>query len=96
VTGPSTIIRAIAAGQRAAQAIDTLLGGDGELPSTKGFAPSRKPSEADAEVAHQPAGLLPPDKRKRCFREVMQGYPEAVARREAHRCLRCDLEDEPS
>lgn len=96
VTGPATIIEAIAAGQRAAQAIDILLGGDGELPVTKGLAPSRKPDESEADRAHQPIRMLSPEKRKRGFLEVTQGYPVAAARTEAHRCLRCDLEEKES
>jgi len=36
--------------------------------------------------------LLKPEQRKTGFAEVEQGFSEAVARAEASRCLRCDLE----
>ena len=45
VTGPSTIIEAIAAGERAARSIDIFLGGAGKLPDDTGFAPRVKPGE---------------------------------------------------
>ena len=34
---------------------------------------------------------LAPEKRKRCFDVVEQGYTEQEAREEALRCVRCDL-----
>ena len=50
-TGPATIIEAIAAGQRAAQAIDVFLGGKGDLPSDTGIASPGKPDDAEAKGA---------------------------------------------
>jgi NADPH-dependent glutamate synthase beta subunit-like oxidoreductase len=35
---------------------------------------------------------LPVKERKRSFEEIERGFPEEVARQEARRCLRCDLE----
>lgn len=93
VTGPATIVEAIAAGQRAAQAIDIFLGGKGELPPDTGFAPRGKPEEPEGEVPRQPIGACPPAQRARTFQEVLEGYSEEVACAEAQRCLRCDLED---
>jgi len=92
VTGPSTIVQAIAAGQRAALAIDAFLGGAGELPIDHGWAPPREPNEADAAVPRQPVRALPRHRRAGNFDEVLIGYTRQAARREAHRCLRCDLE----
>jgi NADH-quinone oxidoreductase subunit F len=92
VTGPATVIEAIAAGQRAAQAIDVFLGGDGELPPDRGFAPRSKPGEAEAAVPRQPARATPPRKRKGNFDEVLKAYSLQAACTEARRCLRCDLE----
>ncbi|MGC8863310.1 MAG: NADH-ubiquinone oxidoreductase-F iron-sulfur binding region domain-containing protein [Armatimonadota bacterium] len=93
VTGPSTIIEAVAAGQRAAQAIDELLGGSGELPPDRGFAPRVKPDEDAAAVARHGAPHTPPAERIRTFDEVVEGYTAEIACREARRCLRCDLEE---
>jgi NADH-quinone oxidoreductase subunit F len=93
VTGPSTIIEAIAAGQRAAQAIDVLLGGSGDLPPDRGFAPRVKPDEEAAAVARHRVSHKPPAERVRAFDEAVLGYSAEIACKEAYRCLRCDLEE---
>jgi len=90
-TGPATIVEAIAAGQRAAQAIDVFLGGKGELPLDTGFASPGKPSEEEA-AARQPARARPPRRRRGNFDEIVKGYSLQAACTEARRCLRCDLE----
>ena len=94
VTGPATIVEAIAAGQLAAQAIDVFLGGKGELPRDEGFASPGKPPESEsAEAARRrPIRARPPAKRCGNFDEVIQGYSLQAACAEARRCLRCDLE----
>jgi len=92
-TGPASIIEAIAAGQRAARAIDAFLGGAGELPSDSGLAPRRKPSEEEANIARREVEHLPAEERVRSFVEVATGYSAEMACQEAHRCLRCDLEE---
>ena len=92
VTGPATIVAAVAAGQRAACAIDTFLGGPGELPPDKGFASRAKPDESVADIPRQPIRAAPRDKRTASFQEVLKGYSLRAARIEARRCLRCDLE----
>ena len=93
LTGPATIVEAVAAGQRAAEAIDVLLGGDGELPPDTGFASRGKPAESEAEEAQRPPIREKP-LAKRCgnFNEVVLGYSLQAACTEARRCLRCDLE----
>jgi len=92
VTGPATIIEAIAAGQRAAQAIDRFLGGAGELPPEVPLASRAKPDEAVGEIPRQPVEVLPPCERRGNFDEVLKAYTPQAARTEAKRCLRCDLE----
>jgi len=92
VTGPSTIIEAIASGQRAAQAIDRMLGGTGELPPDEGFAPRHRPDEQLAAAPGQKVRTLPKSRRSGNFTEVLKGYSQQAARTEACRCLRCDLE----
>jgi len=92
-TGPATIVEAIAAGQRAAQAIDVFLGGKGELPADTDLASPGKPEDADAaEAPRQPVREMPTAKRRGNFCEVIKGYSLAAACSEARRCLRCDLE----
>ena len=49
----------------------------------------------EEEIVEKPRVALrfrPPETRKTCFEEVVLGYSEEEARREAERCLRCDLE----
>ena len=99
VTGPGMAIDAIAAGRRAAIAIDKYLKGDtsrveiydlkvgvvGELPSDE--------IEESWEVQPRLAvPLLPPQERKTSFAEVELSFSKDKARQEARRCLRCDLE----
>jgi NADH-quinone oxidoreductase subunit F len=104
ITGPSTVIQAIASGRRAAIAIDKYLQGDigrieitdekSEMPSAAGLALE------DEEAKDQPRiklELEKPEDRIRDFREVEKGYEKfEEAHREARRCLRCDLEKERS
>jgi len=92
VTGPATIVQAVAAGQRAAQAIDIYLGGAGELPPDRGLASPGKPEEPEGEVARVPIEKLPLADRLGSFGEVLKCYSQAAACAEARRCLRCDLE----
>ena len=93
VTGPATIVQAVAAGQRAAQAIDTHLGGTGELPPDRGFASPGKPEEPEGEVPRVPIEELPVEDRLGNFSEVLRCYSREAACAEARRCLRCDLEE---
>ena len=92
VTGPATIVQAVGAGQRAAQAIDVFLGGKGELPPDHGWASPSKPDEEAADVPRHRISAVPPERRKGNFREVLKGYSLQDAQAEARRCLRCDLE----
>jgi len=92
-TGPATIVEAVAAGQRAAQAIDVFLGGKGELPQDTGLASPGKPAESAAQSApRRPIRAKPPARRRGNFDEVIMGYSVQAACAEARRCLRCDLE----
>ncbi len=99
ISGPATVIEAIAAGNKAAQAIDRYLKGL-ELPAparimerpTEGVGEFEMPEE-DAERPRQKASTVAPEARVHDFREVELGFTmEAIARAEARRCLRCDLE----
>jgi NADH-quinone oxidoreductase subunit F len=92
VTGPATIAEAVAAGQRAAVAIDRHLGGKGVLPPDVGFASREAPDEAAAAAPRQRIRARAKRRRKGNFDEVLRGYSLRKACAEARRCLRCDLE----
>jgi NADPH-dependent glutamate synthase beta subunit-like oxidoreductase len=97
VTGPSTVIRAIAAGHQAAEDIDrTIREKNGEPPWE---APAEEaitiPFEIDEETEEKPQAAmseLVPQERKQSFAEVELGYDIDTAIKEASRCLRCDAE----
>jgi NADH-quinone oxidoreductase subunit F len=97
LTGPDTVIGAIAAGHQAAADIDSAIrkanGEDAYEPP-----PEEKidiPFIVDEESVEEPQARMPelhgPD-RKRNFKEVELGYLKDVAVHEACRCLRCDAE----
>lgn len=91
-TGPATVIQAIAAGQRAAVAIDRALGGAGELPDDTGRC-LRKPRDEEIQAAQRAEEpMLSVADRIRSFAEVVLCLEEDRACAEARRCLRCDLE----
>ena len=93
VTGASTVIEAIAGGQRAAKSIDKLLGGSGSLPCDTGFSFTKPDEEILAQSTPRvEEKIIPLEKRKRGFAEVVLGLDRQQAIAEACRCLRCDLE----
>ena len=100
VTGPSTIVQAMAGGYQAALSIDRYLKGQ-DLYQDRVFRPLRRADvpRADAEgeevEAIKPRARMPymgVGRRVRTFSEVNLGFGEETAIHEANRCLRCDLE----
>jgi NADH-quinone oxidoreductase subunit F len=98
VTGPNTVVQAIAAGKKAAVVIDRYLRGE---PLRKPAAPRLprvlvEPVAVSAEEATQAQRASPPtlpiEVRKRSFSEVELSLSLEEAACEARRCLRCDLE----
>ena len=94
---PGTIVNAIAAGRRAAGAIDVYLGGEGDIiepPCASEPAPvytgEREPGFAELERMAMP--VLDPAERVQGFMEVACGFDVEAAVHEARRCLNCDLE----
>jgi NADPH-dependent glutamate synthase beta subunit-like oxidoreductase len=95
VTGPASVIEAIAQGRQAASSIDTYLGGSGiideslipaekvdpRLGSDGDFADRSQPTMPSLDIKQRLAG----------FAEVELGYTKTTAVEEANRCLRCDL-----
>jgi len=100
VTGPGMVIDAIAAGRRAAIAIDKYLKGDTsrvEMYDLRagviGELPDEETEETWEEQPRLKVPVLPAQERKTSFAEVELSFPEERARQEAKRCLRCDLEE---
>lgn len=95
VSGAASVIEAIAAGRRAAAAIDKYLGGNGEIDETPTEEIKANPwlgrDEAFAARQRAAAPCLPVEKRKGEFSEVALGFDEATAAGESGRCLQCDL-----
>jgi hypothetical protein len=94
VTGPATVIEAIAAGRQAAISIGRYLGGSGVIDET--LAPPEgevAPLEEAEEKRRPPIPTLPLEQRLISFAKVELGLSEGVAIEEAKRCLRCDLEE---
>jgi len=95
VTGPASVIDAIAAGQKAAVSIDRLLGGSGELPQDTGFSCVRPDKEMLEQAPPRlEEEVIPVEQCKRGFAEVVLGIDREQALAEAGRCLRCDLENQ--
>ena len=95
--GPGAIIDAIAAGRRAATAIDRFLGGDGAISEryadkadTGSYTGARERGFADLIRGTAPHLTL--EERKQSFKEVDLCFSDEQAVSEAKRCLQCDLE----
>ena len=102
VTGPATVIQAVAAGRAAAQAIHQFvskgyvrpepeayncsLGTNKELPADR-YTWVKKVERVEAPEVPLDERLAPDP-----FVEIEQAYPLADARAEAHRCLKCGCE----
>ena len=93
VTGPATVIQAIAAGKKAADMIDRFLRGI-ELKVAE-ISPEQPVSLSQDEIAEveksarQNMPELPLEARRGNFDEVELGFDEEAAVAEAKRCLRC-------
>ncbi|MDD4986353.1 MAG: FAD-dependent oxidoreductase, partial [Dehalococcoidales bacterium] len=93
VSGPASVIEAIAAGRQAAISIDRYLGGSGDIEEKLASPEVITPfTQEEGERRRLPMCMLSNDKRKG-FALVELGYDRAGAAEEAKRCLRCDLEE---
>jgi NADH-quinone oxidoreductase subunit F len=96
VSGPSSVIEAIAAGEKAAVGIDQLLTGSThaawrrESPADTFFDPDVDP----VETARAPLSLIPVSRRRGNFAEVESTWSRTVALAESKRCLRCDYREQ--
>jgi NADH-quinone oxidoreductase subunit F len=92
VSGPSSVVEAVAAGERAAVGIDLYLTGRNHAfwreisyVNTQ-FDPDAEP----VDHAREKLEMIPVQRRRNNFDEVELPWREAVALRQAKRCLRCD------
>ena len=91
VSGPATIIKAVAAGKQAAEAIDANI--KSIKIERKEYKEGRPETEELRHKEKKPRAEMPKletDKRKG-FDEVELGFDEETAKREADRCLNCAL-----
>lgn len=95
VSGPASVIEAIAAGRQAAISIDRYLGGSGVIDEL--LAPVEEPAlppVEEGEKSRPSVAVLPVSRRAGNFDEVELGFSPELAIEESKRCLRCDLERE--
>jgi NAD-dependent dihydropyrimidine dehydrogenase PreA subunit len=92
VTGPSSIIVAIAHGRTAAAAIDRFLGGDGDLERYASAKPATELRDtAPRGSVQQVAYHVPMATRLSGFALVEEAFDAQTAIAEASRCMSCDL-----
>lgn len=98
VTGPNTVVDAIAAGKKAAVMIDRYIRGEElrqiEEPKIPDIyvEPLTISEEEQSSIERVELPRVPVKRRSRSFIEVERAMSEADAEHEALRCLRCDLE----
>ncbi|MDD5731182.1 MAG: hypothetical protein PHN57_08685, partial [Candidatus Omnitrophica bacterium] len=94
VTGPATVSQAMAAGKKAAQAIDTRLTGKNRFDKLfhkytyKNVVPLKPEGGKRQAIEH-----LSLNSRKNNFKEVSLGFSKNKSEIEASRCLRCDVKE---
>lgn len=96
VSGPATIVQAVAHGNLVAVAVDEWLR-TGKWSKPRFTTPRHDIALTykldDFATAHRTQNTrVPLAERENNFREVELGYSEAISQNEAKRCLRCDLE----
>ncbi|MBC8477273.1 MAG: FAD-dependent oxidoreductase, partial [Dehalococcoidia bacterium] len=93
VSGPASVIEAIAAGRKAAVSIDKYLGGTGDIsevlapPSEFSLCVGKDDGFFEWTRPSMPA--LPVEKRTDNFEEVELGLSDEAAAKEGRRCLQC-------
>ena len=93
VTGPKTVIEAIAQGKKAAASISSYLQGQ-EIPSCKepGLSDDYKPIEpSELQIARAAVPTLDGERRVKSFEESNLAFDEQTAQQEASRCLDCGV-----
>jgi NADPH-dependent glutamate synthase beta subunit-like oxidoreductase len=97
VTGPATVIEAIGAGKRAANAIDRHLAGIPQpkippVPVRRGRVAWIDVTASSKMTLKRPQmPLLMIERRRTTFQQVELGLDEGMVKEESRRCLRCDV-----
>lgn len=93
VTGPWTVVDAIAAGKRAARSIDRFLKGQDlrEGREEEWKAVENIPLEGYEKTRRERMPRLSVEERRGSFKEVQLGFTEEQVRREASRCVSCGI-----
>ena len=97
VTGPNTVVEAIAAGRKAAEVIDRYVHGKPlkvppQVKRPEVFIEPAEVGDEEGEAATRAEPpTLPVESRRKNFAEVEMALSAEAAKREARRCLRCDL-----
>jgi len=96
ISGPASVIEAVAAGRKAASSIDRYLGGSGIIDKDGySFEVGNElfigQEDGFSCLERPPAPVIDVNERKSSFSPVEQTFEEEIARKEAHRCLKCDL-----
>lgn len=93
VTGPNTVIDALAAGRKAAISIDRYISGEDLTIGREWEGPQESELEVELEgIARKERAVMPTlpiEERAKNFQEVELGLSEEEAMREASRCLSC-------
>jgi NADPH-dependent glutamate synthase beta subunit-like oxidoreductase len=91
VSGPGSVVEAIASGKKAAVSIDRYLRGKdlkaGRDAETK--VVEKPPREGVEKRPRQAISLLPFDQRKSNFDEIKMGFSKETAEQEERRCMAC-------
>ncbi|TET69490.1 MAG: FAD-binding protein [Candidatus Aminicenantes bacterium] len=97
VSGPASAVEAMAMGRKAADSIDKFLGGKGLADRPSALKDEKKGSlwiGEEKDFSSKQRVSMPVSsvsERLRSFDLIQLGYREEEARKEASRCLRCDL-----
>jgi len=99
VTGPLMVIDAMAAGRKAARAIDLYLMGESSILEIEELPVPAEPDQVEVAQLREKHPLqrrpdmaeLQPAERIRSFQEVELGYTAEQAQEEANRCLACGV-----
>ena len=101
VSGPATVIEAIAAGRRAAISMIQYLSGQAIVPAKRPYNCNKGDLDeidiedyADAQrIPRGEMSALDPEARKGNFAEIELGFSEEIAKSESERCLACGCQD---
>ncbi len=98
ITGTKAVINAIAGGREAAEKLDVILGGDGNIEEHLADLPAADPHigkiDGFAFIERNHTAVTSCEERCGSFVPVDGGYTEEQAKAEAARCLKCPLRNQ--